>query len=246
MILAIVLALAVTLVACGNGTNTDIDTNAPSDDSSNSQDGQSTAPDDSTNQPDGLPEAPGDEGAIETPENDDDTDDLPAEEEDGAWWTYSENYNGFAKSFLRFYSDTEWEVELLKDCMFAQMSVGSLKWATGDYYFEEVEGTAFGNLYIRLYPTFWDDTTESEIERTNVALLDKDNNAIENGTWVEYNANEDGYFIIRLAFGPLTSSPEDVRYLEWEFKPSSSTKPAYYFEDEQLFLDSLGTVTAAV
>lgn len=231
VVLALVFALAVALVACGNGTNTHGNEDSALQGATNPPSSQPPTADDDTAS-DVDPESPDDDTIPESPSDD-----------DGAWWTYSENYHGQAKSFLRFYSDTEWEMELLKDCIFAQATTGSLKWATGDYYFGEVEGAAFGSLYMRLAPTFWDDTTQSEAERNSVALLDKNGKPAANGTWVEYTADEDGYYAIRIAFALSASSSEDIKYLEWKFKPSSTTRPAYFFEDEQEYLAQLNTTT---
>ena len=69
----------------------------------------------------------GDEqGGTTTPDDDTTT---PEETEEGAWWAYGETEpilgTIIGKGIVRFVSDTQWEMEVMDDCMYGSMSSGS-------------------------------------------------------------------------------------------------------------------------
>ena len=237
------------LVACDpdsaeDGTQTPGDATKP---------GDITTPGDDTTTPGGD-----EQGGTTTPDDDttipDDDTTTPEETEEGAWWAYGETEpilgTVIGKGIVRFVSDTQWEMEVMDDCMYGTLSSGSAEtkygrmWCTGEYEFVGEPGE--GVLRMRIVPDMPYLENGAILDPTSVRICGADGGIVLNGEWVEYTPDEEGVYNIKIAMhssqaeGQISSEQGTINF--HFMAPNFDIEPGYYYDDEQEYLDSLSAV----
>ena len=171
--------------------------------------------------------------------------------EGGAWWAYGETEpilgTIIGKGIVRFVSDTQWEMEVMDDCMYGSLSSGSAEtkggrmWCTGEYEFVGEPGE--GVLRMRIVPDMPYLENGAILNPANVRICGADGGIVLNGEWVEYTPDETGVYNIKIAMhssqagGQISSDEATINF--YFLAPNTDDGPGYYYADEQAYLDSL-------
>ncbi len=167
---------------------------------------------------------------------------------EGTWWVYGETSRQglpttLGAAFLRFVSEDIWEMELVPGYMFAEDEGNNgNKWCTGYYKFVEKGSTWV--LQIKIDDTLPDyEDGVSEVDPSGVKLIDSDGNEIQNGEWVEFYPNEQGYFVVEIRLTAEVAAlflPAANRTFTFTFGlPSADSVPGYYLDEENEYYESL-------
>lgn len=167
--------------------------------------------------------------------------------EGGAWWAYGETSKFLdfvpGAGFVRFVSETVWEMELVPESMFASDGANtSNKWCTGDYYFDDAENNG-GTLHIRINSSYYNfENPAVYVDPVNVRLVDSNGKHIDNDTWVEYSPDADGIYTISIVLIDPRADilSEAAKKLVFKFDPPDSNRgQGYYLDDENAYYHSI-------
>lgn len=175
--------------------------------------------------------------------------------EGGAWWAYGETqpvefFNAIlGKGIVRFVTDSQWEVEVLKPSMFATMSSGGVGtnggrlWATGPYEFVGEPGE--GALRMKIDSTMACVETGAVLNPENARLCSSGGEVVPNGEWVEYLPDENGIYYVKVAMvseqaeGRATGAEITMEF-PFALPEDEDKEPGYYHDEELAFIEKNG------
>lgn len=175
--------------------------------------------------------------------------------EGGAWWAYGETTPVeflnvvLGQGIVRFVSDTQWEVEVLKPSMFAAMSKGGTGtnggrlWGTGPYEFVGEPGE--GALRMMMDASMICVETGAVLNPENARLCRSNGSVVPNGEWVEYLPDEEGIYHIKVAMvseqaeGKVTGN-EIIMDFPFVVPEDEDKEPGYYHDEELAFIEENG------